>query len=230
MCIYFLCVSGLNALECTSMHASLNLPSLSPDVSAEVNCPLRRYSYDETSGFYYDSNTGLYYDPKTQYHYNSQTGQYCYYMTQHSSSTYQWTVRGGFKMDGNSLASASSGWRLPRTWSDGQSLSKSAQKQQVNMLTQQSKPLAKPSTSKSIPSVGIAVGNTVPQVEKSVPRNDISVTSLPRNTLPRHTLPSGADTNPTHTDWDCLLCKRKFPSKDVLVKHQQFSDLHKQTC
>jgi len=31
-------------------------------------------------------------------------------------------------------------------------------------------------------------------------------------------------------DWNklaCLLCRRAFPSKDVLVKHQQMSDLHK---
>ena len=43
-------------------------------------------------------------------------------------------------------------------------------------------------------------------------------------------LPPGADTNPAHTDWKqlaCLLCKRKFPSKEVLVKHQQLSELHK---
>lgn len=33
------------------------------------------------------------------------------------------------------------------------------------------------------------------------------------------------------TDWTklaCLLCKRQFPSKDALVKHQQLSELHKQ--
>ncbi|XP_038069557.1 RNA-binding protein 5-like isoform X2 [Patiria miniata] len=33
------------------------------------------------------------------------------------------------------------------------------------------------------------------------------------------------------TDWSkliCLLCKRQFPSKEILVKHQQFSELHKQ--
>lgn len=32
------------------------------------------------------------------------------------------------------------------------------------------------------------------------------------------------------TDWKkmaCLLCRRAFPSKDVLIKHQQMSDLHK---
>ncbi|XP_036189415.1 RNA-binding protein 6 isoform X4 [Myotis myotis] len=32
------------------------------------------------------------------------------------------------------------------------------------------------------------------------------------------------------TDWNklaCLLCRRQFPNKDVLIKHQQLSDLHK---
>lgn len=34
-----------------------------------------------------------------------------------------------------------------------------------------------------------------------------------------------------HTDWAskcCLLCKRQFPSKDCLLRHQQLSQLHKQ--
>lgn len=34
-----------------------------------------------------------------------------------------------------------------------------------------------------------------------------------------------------HTNWvklACLLCKRQFPTKESLVRHQQFSDLHKQ--
>ncbi|PWS22136.1 hypothetical protein DKP78_19965, partial [Enterococcus faecium] len=33
------------------------------------------------------------------------------------------------------------------------------------------------------------------------------------------------------TDWKkmaCLLCRRQFPSKDALIRHQQLSDLHKQ--
>ena len=31
-------------------------------------------------------------------------------------------------------------------------------------------------------------------------------------------------------DWTklaCLLCKRQFPSREVMLKHQQLSDLHK---
>jgi len=34
-----------------------------------------------------------------------------------------------------------------------------------------------------------------------------------------------------HTDWvklACLLCKRQFSSKEILIKHQQMSELHKQ--
>lgn len=32
------------------------------------------------------------------------------------------------------------------------------------------------------------------------------------------------------TDWNklaCLLCRRQFPNKEVLIKHQQLSNLHK---
>lgn len=32
------------------------------------------------------------------------------------------------------------------------------------------------------------------------------------------------------TDWTklaCLLCRRQFPNKEALVRHQQLSDLHK---
>ena len=41
---------------------------------------------------------------------------------------------------------------------------------------------------------------------------------------------AGPPVNSAHTDWDqlaCLLCQRKFPNKEILIKHQQFSELHK---
>ena len=40
------------------------------------------------------------------------------------------------------------------------------------------------------------------------------------------------DVNEKFTDLKlmaCLLCKRQFPSKEALERHQQFSDLHKVT-
>lgn len=42
--------------------------------------------------------------------------------------------------------------------------------------------------------------------------------------------PDGIDGLHKLTDWTklaCLLCRRQFPSKEALVRHQQLSDLHK---
>lgn len=41
---------------------------------------------------------------------------------------------------------------------------------------------------------------------------------------------SPADKDSKLTDWKkmaCLLCRRQFPNKDALIRHQQLSDLHK---
>ena len=50
-------------------------------------------------------------------------------------------------------------------------------------------------------------------------------------TSPAQTKEKASSVPSSLTDWTkliCLLCKRQFPSREVLVKHQQFSDLHKQ--
>lgn len=40
----------------------------------------------------------------------------------------------------------------------------------------------------------------------------------------------GDDKEDKLTDWKkmaCLLCRRQFPNKEALIRHQQLSDLHK---
>lgn len=42
--------------------------------------------------------------------------------------------------------------------------------------------------------------------------------------------PEGEEKEDKLTDWKkmaCLLCRRQFPSKEALIRHQQLSDLHK---
>lgn len=42
----------------------------------------------------------------------------------------------------------------------------------------------------------------------------------------------GSDEEGKITDWKkmvCLLCRRQFPTKEALLRHQQLSDLHKVT-
>lgn len=44
--------------------------------------------------------------------------------------------------------------------------------------------------------------------------------------------PEGEEKEDKLTDWKkmaCLLCRRQFPSKEALLRHQQLSDLHKVT-
>ncbi|XP_016045557.1 RNA-binding protein 6 isoform X5 [Erinaceus europaeus] len=55
----------------------------------------------------------------------------------------------------------------------------------------------------------------------------------PRTTQPqpREELTKKENEEDKLTDWNklaCLLCRRQFPNKEVLTKHQQLSDLHKQ--
>ncbi|CAL8338209.1 unnamed protein product [Merluccius merluccius] len=48
---------------------------------------------------------------------------------------------------------------------------------------------------------------------------------------PRNTKSQSEDKEDKLTDWKklaCLLCRRQFPNKDALIRHQQLSDLHKQ--
>lgn len=42
--------------------------------------------------------------------------------------------------------------------------------------------------------------------------------------------PSQMEKDNKLTDWKkmaCLLCRRQFPNKDALIRHQQLSDLHR---
>ncbi|XP_061113563.1 RNA-binding protein 10 isoform X2 [Conger conger] len=52
-----------------------------------------------------------------------------------------------------------------------------------------------------------------------------------KHEAPRAAKPQPEEAEDKLTDWKkmaCLLCRRQFPNKDALVRHQQLSDLHKQ--
>ncbi|XP_066520248.1 RNA-binding protein 5 isoform X2 [Hoplias malabaricus] len=53
----------------------------------------------------------------------------------------------------------------------------------------------------------------------------------PEEPLPAKTQSQPEEKEDRLTDWKkmaCLLCRRQFPNKDALIRHQQLSDLHKQ--
>ncbi|NXD79914.1 RBM5 protein, partial [Halcyon senegalensis] len=184
------------------------------------------YQYDESSGYYYDPVTGLYYDPNSQYYYNALTQQYLYwdgeketYMPAAEGITYQQTATT------TTTKEVKEKKEKPK--------SKTAQ-QWVDYLW------------KLYARLNLCVGRLI------AVRGDVSATTLPfrllktwsagqrRGLVAAYSGDSDNDEDLLErmeneeeklTDWKkmaCLLCRRQFPNKDALIRHQQLSDLHKQ--
>uniref|UniRef100_A0A915HU63 RNA-binding protein 5 n=1 Tax=Romanomermis culicivorax TaxID=13658 RepID=A0A915HU63_ROMCU len=61
--------------------------------------------------------------------------------------------------------------------------------------------------------------------------NDLATGALRGPTAPSSSATANTSSSSPDVDMDklaCLLCRRQFPSLEVMLKHQQFSDLHKQ--
>ncbi|XP_072946189.1 RNA-binding protein 5-like [Epargyreus clarus] len=207
---------------------------------------VRTFLYDETSGYYYDPATGLYYDGNTQYFYNSQINQYMYWDA--TSSTYIAAAQ-----NQNGQPTAQSGNQNAQTEikepeekkkKDKEDKVKVAKKIAKDMerwarTLNQKKENAKSNivmeqildtgASKGSADIGFSVLGAGPSL---VHMREIS--PPPANTedfLIKRVEPTSYDNDEGIIDWaklTCLLCKRRFPSIEVLTKHKTMSDLHKQ--
>ncbi|NXY77489.1 RBM5 protein, partial [Glareola pratincola] len=170
------------------------------------------YQYDESSGYYYDPVTGLYYDPNSQYYYNALTQQYLYwdgeketYMPAAEGITYQQTATT------TTTKEVKEKKEKPK--------SKTAQQQaavSLNTVYRETAALHPVSCDLKIKDSGLR-GLVAAYSGDSDNDEDL----LERMENEEEKL----------TDWKkmaCLLCRRQFPNKDALIRHQQLSDLHKQ--
>ncbi|XP_065829290.1 RNA-binding protein 5-A-like [Oscarella lobularis] len=199
------------------------------------------------SSFVYDSSSGLYYDSKTQYYYNPTTGLYCYYDS--DRQTYV-----SVDAQGNPLQSDDTEPKTPtdpklKKKKENGGKSKSAKQIAKDMArwakrVNDAKAVAKAAMAESDPpKMGIAnslglqhIDEEETQVEEKGPSFFASEPSKPIDFSgmgPEAEPSTGTgmiDPDPSHTDWPalaCLLCKRKFPNRDGLIRHQKYSDLHK---
>ncbi|KAG8436217.1 hypothetical protein GDO86_007354 [Hymenochirus boettgeri] len=70
-----------------------------------------------------------------------------------------------------------------------------------------------------------------PPMRKKTPPRPAPPAPVPSQPPPPPPTTSAGSAENKLTDWKkmaCLLCRRQFPNKDALIKHQQLSDLHKQ--
>ncbi|NXL17095.1 RBM5 protein, partial [Setophaga kirtlandii] len=208
------------------------------------------YQYDESSGYYYDPITGLYYDPNSQYYYNALTQQYLYwdgeketYMPAAEGVTYQQTATT------TTTKEVKEKKEKPK--------SKTAQQVKDRMALHRSAYGIQPGSQQAVLSLNTVYRET-PALHPVFCGLKIKGKELCEQTTLHFRLLktwsagqrrglvaaySGDSDNDEDllermeneeeklTDWKkmaCLLCRRQFPNKDALIRHQQLSDLHKQ--
>uniref|UniRef100_A0A5S6QR96 RNA-binding protein 5 n=1 Tax=Trichuris muris TaxID=70415 RepID=A0A5S6QR96_TRIMR len=214
-----------------------------PDVST--------YRYDQSSGYYYDSMTGFYYDAKTSYYYNPLTQQFVYwepsYQTYLPAPTQQ--------QQQQNQAQGSAGGRegepeeKPKKQSkDRHDKVKVAKKIQKDMekwarqLNQRKEGISSrrtirqqgsvqeqsPSLSGSADAAFVVLGRS--GVDPDIGSSSLAEQHESDEERARTSEGSIGSLEEQLLDWEkltCLLCRRQFQSKDILMKHQQFSELHK---
>ncbi|NWS61212.1 RBM5 protein, partial [Chunga burmeisteri] len=191
------------------------------------------YQYDESSGYYYDPITGLYYDPNSQYYYNALTQQYLYwdgeketYMPAAEGITYQQTATT------TTTKEVKEKKEKPK--------SKTAQQQAAVSLNT----VYRETAALHPASCGLKIKGAVRELSEqtTLPFRLLKTWSAGqrRGLVAAYSGDSDNDEDLLErmeneeeklTDWKkmaCLLCRRQFPNKDALIRHQQLSDLHKQ--
>uniref|UniRef100_A0A8C6UNN8 RNA binding motif protein 5 n=1 Tax=Neogobius melanostomus TaxID=47308 RepID=A0A8C6UNN8_9GOBI len=221
-------------------------PTTVPDTST--------YQYDESSGYFYDPQTGLYYDPNTQYYYNSQTQQYLYwdndkqtYVPADSNAEQNTNASGATKepKEGKDKKEKPKSKTAQQIAKDMERWAKSLNKQKENFrssfqpISQEERKEAAAADAGFImfeKKQAGALDRLMPDEEEapttSANSNKGLVAAYSGDSDPEE---AGADLEAADgqdklTDWKklaCLLCRRQFPNKESLIRHQQLSDLHK---
>ncbi|XP_073178460.1 LOW QUALITY PROTEIN: RNA-binding protein 10 [Lepidochelys kempii] len=220
-----------------------------PDVST--------YQYDETSGYYYDPLTGLYYDPNSQYYYNAQSQQYLYWdgerrtyvpASDQGADAHK-EGSGGSGKEGKEKKEKHKTKTAQQIAKDMERWARSLNKQKENFKNS-FQPISSLREDERRESATADAGYAILEkkgalAERQHTPMDLSKLasddrlSPPRGLVAAYSGESDSEEEPERasdreeklTDWHklaCLLCRRQFPSKEALIRHQQLSGLHKQ--
>lgn len=213
---------------------------------------VRTFMYDETSGYYYDPATGLYYDGTSQYFYNSQTNQYMYWDA--TTSTYIAASQMQQNTEQPKLPNPPQATTENTIAKEPEEKKKKDKEDKVKVAKKIAKDMERwartlnqkkenarsnfvmeqPSDtgpSKGSADIGFSVLGSAPSL------THVRELTPPPVTTDDFLVKRVADTECTFDsdegiiDWPkltCIICKRRFPSVEVLNKHKTLSDLHKQ--
>ncbi|CAG9792283.1 unnamed protein product [Diatraea saccharalis] len=231
---------------------AVNIPT--GDAKTKYSAPdVRTFMYDETSGYYYDPATGLYYDGNTQYFYNSTINQYMYWDA--TSSTYIAATQNQQNTDQTKLPNPPQATSENTIGKDppeekkkkekedkvkvakkiakdmerwARTLNQKKENARSNIVMEQPLDMGASKGSADIGFSVLGAGPSITHVREISPPPVSTDEFLVKKVVDTNT---SFDNDEGIIDWmklTCLLCKRKFPSADVLTKHKSMSELHKQ--
>ncbi|KAK7909670.1 hypothetical protein WMY93_014354 [Mugilogobius chulae] len=213
------------------------------------------YQYDESSGYYYDPQSGLYYDPNSQYFYNSETQQYLYWDSEKQTYVPAPGSETNTEETSTTNSTNSASTKEPKEKKE-KPKSKSAQ-QIAKDMERWAKTLNRQKENKNSSgalreeerreSASADAGfylfekrqmgaiEMMPSVNEPLKIQDQEPAEKGSLVAPyfgdSDSEEMAADEDARVTDWSklvCLLCRRQFPTKEAILRHQQLSDLHKQ--
>uniref|UniRef100_A0A673JG71 RNA binding motif protein 5 n=1 Tax=Sinocyclocheilus rhinocerous TaxID=307959 RepID=A0A673JG71_9TELE len=219
-----------------------SLPQAVPDTSS--------YQYDESSGYYYDPSTGLYYDPNTHYYYNSQTQQYLYWDGEKQAYVPAVDANNAAQSDATSTSTTQKEKKeKPKSKTaqqiakDMERWAKSLNKQKENFrssfqpISQEERKEAAAADAgftlfeKKTGALERLVTEASKVTEEECSSSKVGLVAAYSGDSEPEEVMEGDEREDKLTDWKkiaCLLCRRQFPNKEALIRHQQLSDLHKQ--
>ncbi|XP_030274635.1 RNA-binding protein 5 isoform X1 [Sparus aurata] len=224
------------------------------DISAGVP-DTSTYQYDESSGYYYDPQTGLYYDPNSHYYYNSQTQQYLYWDSEKQAYVPASTEANAGQNDNAASKEPKEKKEKPKS-KTAQQIAKDMERwaKTLNKQKENFKSSFQPISQEERKEAAAADAGFILFEKKQSGGLERLMSEMPRaaeEEPPTTSVNSSkcglvaaysGDSDPEEggaepvcgegdlTDWSklaCLLCRRQFPNKEGLVRHQQLSDLHK---
>jgi len=239
-------IQQANAAKTTpASKSSSSTDAASEGQSATVAPDVSTFQYDESSGYYYDSNSGLYYDSSSQYFYNAESGQFLYWDNEKmqylpapdsASTPGKGKKEGKREKDRTAKKIAKDMEKWAKIVNNRKEMEKEIKRGTFNSLTKQEKESASADA-------GFALLEKQytdvpdPKAAPHAPQQQQGQPSGPGGLVASY----GGDSEESDDDGDdsesarfldikklaCLLCKRRFPSKEILLKHEQMSQLHK---
>uniref|UniRef100_A0A8K9UDI3 RNA binding motif protein 5 n=1 Tax=Oncorhynchus mykiss TaxID=8022 RepID=A0A8K9UDI3_ONCMY len=233
---------------------TLSSSSAVPDTSTYQYDESSGFYFDPQTGLYYDPNTHYYYNSQTQQYLYWDSEKQTYVPASAADQTEQ-SANASAAASNEAKESKERKQEKPKSKTaqqiakDMERWAKSLNKQKENFkssfqpVSQEERKEAAAADAgftlfeKKAGSLEMLMSEAVQRPEEQAPTNSAKVGLVAAYSGDSDPEEGGA-AEPEHggeqdqlTDWKkmaCLLCRRQFPNKDGLVRHQQLSDLHKQ--